>query len=242
MAVGVPIHEKFLNNNYLVAIEFKQGFVFGRVIRRRICQYKPYKLIDSNGIAVDIPPSTHVGEFRFRDPRNTDVDILYLDSATSGGYAWIMHGAIGIKPEYVRMYLRIPEGKDIPGKFPAIDPIRPKMGDDVGYVSSLESPYECPTDFAEIVIPPMVHVGAEYYNTDPARSHQPVLNLLFCVYWLQLLDPDKHGQLIGAIATRKIPATFLTTGVGDTPLDLPTSVLREWAVEPLSLDEASTLG
>jgi len=240
--IGEPIYTKFLNNNYLLAIEFREGFVFGRVIRRRICQYKPYKLIDANGNSVDISPSSHAGEYRFRDPRNVQNDILYLDSATNSGYAWILHGAVGIRPEYVRLYLRIPEGKDIPGKFPAIDPVRPKSGDDVGYITSNESPYDMPTDFAEIVIPPMVHIGAEYYNTDTARSHRPVLNLLFCVYWMQILQPDVHGKLISSIAARKLPAAFLTAGVGDEPMSVPTQVMREWAAKPMKLDEAITLG
>jgi len=112
----------------------------------------------------------------------------------------------------------------------------------VGYITSLESPYDMPTDFAEIVIPPMVHIGAEYYNTDPNRSHQPVLNLLFCVYWIQLFQPETHGKLISAIATRKLPAAFLTAGVGDVPMEMPTQVLKEWAVSPMKLDEAVALG
>ena len=236
-----PIRSKFLQPNYLLALEFKEGFVFGRVVRRRICRYKPYPVIDANGNTVDISPSSHQTELRFRDPRNTKNDILYLDTATNAGYAWILHGSIGIKPQYIYMYPKFPEGKEIPGKFPSLDPIRPASGDDFGYVNSDLSPYEDPSDYVEYVIPPGLHMAAEYYNKDSSRSHQPVLHLLFSVYWIQVLKPDKHGKLISDIAARRVPAAFLTVGFGNTPVDLGDKLKKEWEAVPLTLDEAVEL-
>lgn len=239
MDVGVkPIIEKFLLPNYLCALEFKEGWVFARVVRRRICQYKPWPLIDSAGNAVDIAASSHQSELRFRDPRNPSNDILYLDTTTNSGYPWIMHGSFGIAPKYVYMYVRFPEGGDIPGKFPNIDPIKPASGDNVGYINGEVSPYEQPTDFVEIVIPPTKRVAAEYYNKDGERSHRPVLNILFAVYWLQILDPDVHGELIRKIAARQVPAAFLTVGFGDTPVEIGGTIQSDWRAKPLSLDEA----
>ncbi len=238
----IPIVEKFLQPNYLFALEFREGFIFGRVIRRRICHYKPYPLIDSNGNAIDISPSSYQSEIILRDPRNTANKILYLDSSTNSGYPWILHGSIGIKPEYIYMYPRFPSGKDIPGKFPNLDPVRPSSGDNLGYVSSNESPYEEPTDFIEYVIPPHQDIGFEFYNKDPDRSHQPVLNILFAVYWFEILTPDKHGKLISKIASRDVPAAFMTVGFGDTPLDLGSTLRTDWKVTPMTLDEAISLG
>lgn len=238
----IPIAEKFLQPNYLMALEFRQGFVFGRVIRRRICQYKPYALVDSAGSVIDIAATTHQAELRFRDPRNPDKDILYLDVTTNSGYPWILHGSIGIKPQYIYMYPRFPEGKDIPGKFPNVDPIQPSAGDLLGYVNELKSPYEEPTDYVEYVIPPLQHLAAEYYNKDSARSHQPVMNLLFVVYWFQALSAGRHPDLIAKIATRQVPAAFLTVGFGDFPFELGDTVARDWRATPISLDEAGALG
>ena len=237
-----PIVDKFLERNYLFAMEWKEGWIFGRVIRRRICQYKPWPLIDAAGNAVDIPASTHQSELRFRDPRNTENDILYLDSATNSGYPWFLHGSIGIRPQYIYMYLRMPEGREIPGKFPNIDPIQPSAGNNVGYISYHESPYDTPTDFIEIVIPPLTHIAAEYYNKDPDRAHQPVLNLLFALYWFQPLNPSVHGKLISDIAARRVPAAFFTVGFGDTPLEMGSTLEREWGVRAMSLDDALRLG
>jgi len=243
MSLGIkPIVEKFLEKNYLFALEFREGFVFGRVVRRRICCYKPYALIDATGAAVDISPSTHQSELRFRDPRRPENEVIYLDTTTNSGYPWFLHGSIGIKPQFINMYPRFPEAKDIPGKFPNVDPVRPSSGDDLGYVNSLLSPYDEPTDFVEYVIPPLQHLSAEYYNKDSLRSHQPVLNLLFSVYWFEVLTKDRYATLIGKIARRDVPASFLTVGFGDSPLDMGETLKKDWKAELFSLGEASTLG
>jgi len=237
----VPIVEKFLQPNYLLALQFQEGFIFGRVVRRRICQYKPYAVIDSNGNTVDIDASSHQSELRFRDPRNTENDILYLDEATDNNFPWIFHGAIGIKPQYINMYLRFPEGQTIPGKFPELDQIKPSSGDDLGYINSLNSPYESPTDFVEIVIPPKIHLGAEYYNKDPNRKHQPVLNLLFALYWFEIFNPSRHASIIRKIALREVPAAFLTVGFADRPYQMGTALQNDWKAIPLKLEDAGGL-
>lgn len=238
MEVGIrPITEKILQTNYLFGMEFREGFVFGRVVRRRMCVYKPWRLIDATGTVVSISASSHQSELRFRDPRNPANDILYLSATTNNGYPWFFHGAIGIKPPKVRMYLRIPEGKDIPGKFPNVDPIRPSSGDNFGYVDYSVSPYDKPTDFVEIVIPPLVHIGAEYYNTDADRAHTPILNLTFALYWVEFFKPD--SPMVGKIARREVPAAFLTVGVGDVPLELGDRLREDWGVTPISLEEAA---
>ncbi|MFB0543816.1 MAG: hypothetical protein ACETVR_03445 [Candidatus Bathyarchaeia archaeon] len=239
----IPIEKKFMQNNYLFALEFREGFVFGRTIRRRITQWKPWPLIDANGDDVDIPYATpHQAELRFRDPRNPSNAILYLSSTTNAGLPWFYHGAFGIKPQYINMYLRYPEGDIIPGKFPAVDPIRPSSGDDISPLRSQVSPYEVPTDYHECLIQPLQHIGAEYYNKDTARDHQPVLNILFCLYWTQLFKPETHPDLIANIASRRYPATFLTVGFGDHPQPIGDQTEAAWGATPLGLDEAMTLG
>lgn len=239
-----PIVQKFLERNYLFALEFAEGFVFGRVVRKRHCHYKPYPLIDENGNAVDISPNSHAGPYVLRDPRNPANKLLYLPTPTSHGYAWIMHGSIGVKPEQIRVYVRYPSGQDVYGRFPNIDPIRPTNGDAVGYVSSQESPYEEPTDWLEIVLIPSIDISFEFYNTDDARSHQPVLNILFATYWFEVLKPENpvHARLISKIAAREVPAAFFQIGFGDTPINFNEVLKKEWGVTPLKLDEALKLG
>lgn len=234
-----PIKERILENNYLFAVEFREGFLFGRTVRRRICEYMPYPLIDASGTAVTIAASSAQSELEFRDPRNPKNKILYLDKTTNFGYPWFFHGAIGSKPQQINVYVRLPETKEIPGKFPNVDPIRPPSGDDLGFINSLNSPYDEPTDHAEIVFPPGTDVGAEYYNKDAARPLRPVLHLLFALYWVKFFTKPKNTLMIRRIANREVPATFLTMGFGDTPLDLGETLTKDWGVVPMSLEDAS---
>jgi len=242
-ALGIkPIQEKFLEPNYLFSMEWRQGWLFGRVVHRRICQYKPWPLIDSDGSAVSISADSAQAELRFRDPQNPNNVILYLDSTTNAGYPWFFHGGIGIKPQQVYMYPRFPETQEIPGKFPEIDPIRPSAGWDVGYINSLKSPYEKPTDYVEYIIPPLLHIGAEYYNKDADNPHRPVMNLLFGLYWFQVFKPDTHRHLIRRIALREVPAAFFKVGFADFPLDMGSTLQKDWDVELIeTLDEAAAL-
>lgn len=240
----IPIQKKFMQRNQSFALEFREGFVFGRVIRRRLCVWKPWPLIDSNGTAIDILPSATQAELRFRDPRNVANDILFLDTSTDSGLPWFFHGAFGIKPQYVSMYLRYPEGDIIPGKFPNIDPIRPAFGDQISDLNGINSPYEQPTDFHEVIIQPKVRIASEYYNQDEVRRHQPVINILFCLYWAQIYKSHTHPTLISDIALKRYEgakATFLTCGFGNQPNDLGPSLIKDWDVTPLSLDEATAL-
>jgi hypothetical protein len=240
-----PISEKILQPNFLMALEWKEGWIFARVVRKRIMIYKPYPLIDQGGSAVIIPPRTYKGEYRLRDPRNPANTILYLDTATDAGYPWILHGGIGLKPNQIRMYPKFPEGQAIPGKFPNIDPIQPSKGDATGYVDSTYSPYDNPTDFIEYVIPPKYHIGFEFFNVDPLYAYQPVLHIYFALYHFQILQPsDKpsiQNRLIRQIASRQVPAAFLTVGYTSDPLPISEQLMREWNAKPITLDEALSL-
>jgi len=207
--------------------------------------YKPYSLIDSAGTTVDIAATAAQAELRLRDPRNRDVDVLYLDKTTDDGFPWILHGAIGWKPHQIFIYPRFPEGKDIPGKFPDIDPIQPSAGNFTGYYSGHESPYDEPTDFLEYVIPPGQHVGHEFYNQD-GKAHNPVANILFALYHFQLFKPNltgvgPHNRIIRDIALRHVPTTFLTVGFTSSPLDLGDTLKKDWDAVLIKLTEAEAL-
>jgi hypothetical protein len=207
--------------------------------------YKPYSLIDSTGDTVEIATVTAQAELRLRDPRNKDVDILYLDKSTDAGFPWILHGAIGWKPHQIFVYPRFPEGSDIPAKFPIIDPIQPSVGNFTGYYSGHESPYDEPTDFMEYVIPPGQHIGHEFYNYDD-RTHNPVANILFALYHFQLFKPTMpgvgpHNRIIRDIALRHVPAAFLTVGITSSPLELGGTLIKDWDAAPINLTDAEAL-
>lgn len=241
----IPIERKFLQGNQTFAMEFKEGFLFGRVIRRRLCQWKPWPLIDTDGNDVDIAASSHQSEIRFNDPRSPGTDILYLETTTNAGRPWFFHGALGVKPQQINMYLRYPEGDIIPGKFPSLNPIRPNVGDNITPLNGVNSPYEQPTDYAEVIIQPQVHLACEYYNRDPVRRIQPVINIMFSLYWVQLFTAQLNPTIISDIALRRYEgakAVFFKAGFGDIPHDLGPQLITDWKVTMMTLDEASALG
>lgn len=225
-----PITSKFLDTGYFFGLEFAEGWIFGQVMRHENLFYRPYEAINSAGSTIDIAADSSQSELRFYDPRNTDVDLLFLDTQTDRGFPWFLHGAIGIKPQYIRAYLRYPETKGIPGKFPKGGPIRPQSGEDLGYIDSINSPYTVPSDQVEIVIVPNVHLGVEYYNIDKNRAHRPVLNLQFRLYWFKpILDENTIIQFIRG----KIPWRPLTVGFENrVPF-----IYTDWRVQPLPNDE-----
>jgi len=204
--------------------------------------YKPYALSDASGNAVTVSAGSYKTDQVLYDSRSPYKKILYLDSATNSGFPWILHGSIGITPPYLLMYPRFPSGGDLYGKWPELAPARPSSGDKFSYVSEKESPYDNPTDFIEYVIPPKLDISFDFYNTDSSRDAQPVLNLLFALYWFEVLTPERHARLIGKIAAREVPAAYLKVGFGYAPLSMSDVIRKEWRATPMSLEEAIAIG
>lgn len=242
MVKWIPIEEKFLQTNYYFGLEFSDGWMFGRVITRDFCRYKPYKLINAAGTATAIATLTHQSELLLKDPRNTDNDLLYMSSYTSpDGHPWFYHFAIGIKPVGIRAWVRYPETTDIPGKFPELDPISPSNDENLGYFTWDDSPYEEPTEFTEMVLMPKTRIGIEYYNTT-AETQRPVLNIETMVYKFQVLDKINHPNIIAQIANGQRPAALFRVGYGVKPAAMEQGLMSAWRVELMSLDQAMALG
>lgn len=245
-----PITEKFLERNHLFALAFREGWIFGRVLLSEKKYFKPYALINSAGTAQDIGPAAGISELRIYDPRNRDTRLLYLDDHTTadtksvagpnfkGGLPTVLHGAIGLKPAHIRAYVRYPWGKLHFGEFEGLNPISGTSANQyLGFLDGMYSPYEMPTDWLEMWIPPKTDISLEFYNQD-SKTHQPVLNLMFNQYHFQPLsvNNDIHRRIIKLIAARQIPAAFAQCG--------PSRGLKTydyadwWKVQPISIDEA----
>jgi hypothetical protein len=243
-----PMNQRFLRPNDLFMLSFRQGFVFGRVLFAEKMHFKPYKLINAAGTAQEISANTANAELRFRDPRNNAVDLLYIDDETDAmafNLPWIMHGSIGIRPRNnsMRLHIKYPEAKSQFGKFPDADPIQEtSSGNFLGYVSGEDSPYETPSDWLQIWIPPKIHIGHEWYNDD-TTSHQPVLNLLFSTYWFQVFRPNgppEEQDMIQKMANRRVPCAIGQCGPTQNLLQFTYG--SAWGVEPIPLYQATQLG
>jgi len=242
-SLGVtPIRNLLLKPDMNFSLGFHEGFVFGRVVKRRICEYNPLRMIDSDGAGIDLAALSAQSSQWIVDPRNQQHDVLYLDKTTGGGWPWFFHGAIGIWPPQVHAYLKFPENGDIPGKFPNVEIIRPALGDRLGYLSSLNSPKDNPTDHVEVVIPPLQHLGIELYNHDAVDAHQPVLGLCFALYFCQIFKPETHGDIIADMANGRRPCKFLCVGFGDNAFVWDTQYGEDWRVKPMTLAQAEAGG
>lgn len=236
------IRDCFLKPNQRFALGFHEGFVFGRVVKRRICEYNPLRMIDEDGDTIDISPASAQASQWIVDPRNQQHDLLYLDKTTGGGWPWFFHGAIGVWPPQVYAYIKYPDNGDIPGKFPNVDIIRPASGDRLGFLSSVNSPKDNPTDHVEIVIPPLYHLGIELYNHDPVDSHQPILGVCFALYFCQMYKPGIHDDIIAEMANDRRACKFLTVGFGDNAMVWDTQYGEDWRVKPLPLSSVESMG
>ena len=236
-----PIQNKFLQGNYLAALEFASGFVFIRALSRQIIHFKPYNVVDTNGDAVFVAPQTTSGDINLRDPNALQDSLLFIP--TNYPYQ-LLHVGIGIKPVQIKAYVRYPDASTVTGQWPNLNPINPQKGFDYGYFSSIESPYETPTDFTEMVIPENTQIGLEFFNSEPTggNSYQPTLNILAANYEIQVLSPvqEPDKSLIYKIAARTVPAAYMVVGAFQDPLQFVFD--KDWGVSPITIQQALALG
>lgn len=256
----VSIERRFLYPNFLFGLIFQEGYVFGRILRRSIMQYKPFDqlgLLQPGSTQMTFPSALFQNnQISPQNTTQTDVilasglspadlhDVLYIPTAEPDVNAFpFLHGAIGVKPSYVRVYPRYPQNESFMGKWPSLNPPQPQNGDPFAYFDGVESPYDTPTDFRQLVIPPGLHMSFQFFLPPQYDQVQPLLNLRFAFYVSQLFDPidgpDWQKNLVGMIATSKVRSTFLTVGSGEQPL----SITRiNMPVEAVSIEAAAALG
>jgi hypothetical protein len=254
----VPIEQKFLQPNYLFALRLQEGFLFGRVIDRSVLQYKPYDqlgLITPGSSTMTFPTALFPAGTNAISPDNsskTDVllasnlspsdlhDVLYLPSEETS----LLHGAIGVYPNWVRVYPRYPQNENYMGKWSSLNPPQPQNLDPFAYFDGTQSPYESPTDFRELVIPPKLHLSFVFASPGDYPPTIPRLNLLFAYYNCQFFNPNGRAyerKLISGIASRSIPADYLTMGAAERPLSYG-KVMPVYKVNPIDLETAASLG
>ncbi len=244
-----PIQNKFLQGNYLQALQFKEGFVFIRVIARQIIQFKPYNVITTGGAAVYLAPQTGSGDIQLRDPNSLQNSVLFVPQNLP---FQLLHVGIGIRPIQIKAFIRYPDASTVMGGWPNLNAVNPSASPnyEYGYFSSVESPYESPTDYTEMFIPVNTQIGFEFWNSEPiaggagglpGNSYQPALNILAANYSIQVLNPTQQPDqtLIWKIATRAVPAAYNIVGAFLSPLSYQLD--STWLVSPISLQQAINL-
>jgi hypothetical protein len=255
-----PIRNKFLQPNYLFTLQFQEGYLFGRTLNRELLTWDPYDqlgMIQPGSNSMLFPSSQYPSGTNAVSPSNGSVtdtvlagnqslvnlhDILYIPT----GKQALIHGAIGIKPNYVYCYARYPLASSYFGRWPAVQPPQPANGDQFARFSGYDSPYEDPTDAVELVIPPGIDTSYQFFLQGKQTQTQPLLNLRFAYYQVDIFNPNGQNfekNLIGAIARRSVPASYLTCGPAQYPIGFGnTNQANNFSVPPITLAQAQALG
>lgn len=256
-----PIYRKFLQPNYLFALRFDEGYLFGRVLDRELLTWDPYDqlgMVQPNSNIQNFPTSQYPAGTNAISPQNgsmTDTvlaanqslvnlhDILFVPV----GKSVLLHGAIGIKPNYVFCYARYPLASSYFGRWPAVQPPQPANNDQFARFSGYDSPYEEPTDVVELMIPPGIDTSYQFTIQGKYPPVQPLLKLRFAYYNVQVFNPSGQPyeqNLIGAIARRSAPAAYFTCGPAQYPIGFAqTNQANNFpGVSPIPLTTALTLG
>lgn len=234
-----PIVEDFLRPNQLVVLRWHRGVTFHRVELAESVPFWPWFAIDGTGTAVTVSADSGQAELSFLDPRNTARDILYLKSQTDasvpayeakGGLAWLLHGALGIYPKsrHFRAYVKYPKGGHLFGQPPEAGAIQPTQSGNFFGIDGIMSPYENPSNYRPIWIPPMTEITAEFYNDHPTETWRPVINLMFQLLHMENLNPvgmDYEAELCKKMAQGKVAFTFAPMGPSRHLRDYP---LSDW--------------
>jgi hypothetical protein len=225
---NTPIHEKFLDRNDLVVLEFNNGYTFAQVEGWEQYKYDPYSNIGP------INPEDNSG---FQRLESGGDDILHVES----GEEKLLHVAIGHSPGYLRRYTNYPEGQTRLRTPPNLDVPRSTAGHEYGYIDGDDSPYENPTDAQELLIPPGVHLDFDFYNPDQNESVQPILNIMMREYNVGILDPNQNGDKVRRAMSPGTPIPTYPVGSIDSQVNFA-SIQAGWDIEPTLVNRQSNRG
>lgn len=225
------IQEKFLSEGNLFGMEFREGFVFLEVEGWEQVSFRPYDNVGS------IDAGSNSGYSVLEDPDNNDREILYIPR----GEERILHVGIGHRPAMIRRYTQYPDGDNTLRKLPEVGTPSSRNGDDYGYISGEESPYDNPTEAEELVIPPNVSVGFDFFNPDANTSHEPVLNVQIRHYTITALEPRNNPDrnAIRKIVQPGSPMPIYPAGGLDQKISY--SLGNDWGVQPLSESQVDSI-
>lgn len=231
MVAFTPIEQRWLLPNQFLGLQFAEGWVFLRVLAREFTRFRPY----TQGIH-NLSADGTQDFIELKDPVQTEEKILDVTEDFSDRI--IYHAGIGIAPDIIRVYVEYPTGEDL-GRILSTDPTR--LGDNKAYRTGMDSPYGAPTDAMEFFMPFTMTLALGFHNPDD-RDHLPVLDIELMKYAIEVLRPEEAGPTIGAIARGSVPARLFTLGRVERPFEFTNSLKKAWAVNPIPLKAAKTLG
>lgn len=220
------ITSKFLGTGDLLALKFNQGYVFLEVSGWEQIKFAPYNEFSQ------VAPGESTGFSRLDYEGD---DILFTEKRKKK----VKHVAIGHSPSIMRRYTNYPEDEVRLRKLENVG--APNTGDDYGYISGEDSPYQSPTDAEELYIPPGVHLNFNFHNPD-TEAHTPIINVVMRQYTVEALDPsnEQDANAIRRIMSPGSPIPIAPAGSVDRQINYDLSEF--WGVTPVSEGAALNSG
>lgn len=239
-----PIEELWLRSQERFALGFKGntpadvGWIWFRVMDREFKNATPHTK-SFNNITV------RGGTTNFALLKDGDDEIL--DVGENFADRIMYHTALGIKPttDDLRVYVQFPTGTDIHemlGDFPSKD-----VGDDFGYVTASDSPFDSPTEALEFFVPWNYTLSLAFANVERVAESSifPSINVPIMAYLFEILIPGASKNtdlLISQMAHGRKKCRYRVIGAVQDPAQY-TPALRDklQKVEPITINEAQAL-
>ena len=228
-----PIREKFLETNQRLMLIWQEGATFHKILGRKVDRQRPFvrgfSSISASGVQDFLELKDANGNRLF------DVTDDYADTI-------MYHVGVGVNPKWLRMYTRYPSDMAIKPvlSFDAVSLGSSYSGfnNDRGFVTSIESPYNTPTDITEMIFPFKVDAAFGFVNMDVERIHFPVLNVEMAKYRFDTYDPKSSEDrfCIGKMARGQMAVYPFVIGNIEAPMSYPLSA--HWGIEPVPLKDA----
>jgi hypothetical protein len=215
-----------VRENYNVALGFKQGYVFFRVINKELYPllYDPFSEITNFAGAgnIDMPSGMYITAKELPSVTLSSTNIWKVDK-TNHMYQLFF----GIAPSITRVFIAYPreteinqldEGLHIPS-YPIY-----------GFIDGFESPINAPSPRSQLIVPYGPLVAFAFYNYAPYNI-KPMLRFIVNRLMVEVItDPD----LIQKILKRQVECTFATAGGLDNIWG--NALYRQWwGVDPIDL-------
>ncbi len=238
-----PIEELWLRSQERFALGFRGSktsfvdWVFFRVLDREFVNATPFTK-SFNALAPRTGTSTFA-LFKDGDDEILDITENYADRL-------LYHAAIGVKPatDDLRIHQQFPSGQDL-GDLLVLPP--QEVGDDYGYVTALDSPFDSPTEALEYFVPYTFQVQLALANKERVAESAilPVFNIVMMEYLFEVLRPgvDKDTDLlINQMAHGRKKCRYKVMGPVRDPFQYLEGLSKHLDVDPISLEDARKLG
>lgn len=220
------LDKDIVKRNYNVALGFRQGYIFFRVMHRELFPllYDPFAEITNFAGAgtIDLAANTYITSKELPSTTLSSTNIFKVDKQNH-----MYQLFFGIAPSVCRIFPAYPRETEINQLDEGLHiPTYPIYG----FIDGFESPLNKPSPRSEIFVPYGPLVGFAFYNYAPYNI-KPLLRFIVNRMQVEVItDPD----LIQRIINRRVECRFATVGGLDNIWGAG-QYRKWWDVDPIDL-------